>query len=692
MSKANHIRIPLSSALPLIGRYVGNRLREQVRAVAFISLYLFAFQVIIFGSTPENALRITAGLAMVVLGLTLFLEGLLLGLMPLGERVGIHLPVRGGLAAIVVFSFLLGFGSTLAEPAVAALRTVGGDVPAWEAPLLYLMLERMPEHLVMSVGVGVGIAVVIGMLRFKYGYSLKPLIFVIIPLLLFVTLIAFRNKNLNTIIGLAWDTGAVTTGAVTVPLVLALGIGLSRAVGKGEGASNGFGMVTLASAFPVLSVMVLGMTIAGRLPEPTSEDVFFSPDNRDQALLVFDDESLLRQYAFLKGSETGRQAFYDNESSYYEALDALGKDAKARHELIGNYPIKSWLQQQASDSERDRLQTMLFQETSPEPIAGIGEVVSEEIIPSMRAVIPLTALLGVVLVLLLRDRPRYLDEVLFGIALALLGMTLLTAGMRLGLTPLGAQVGRNLPQAFREDAVETERLIIQDFNPDIVFPAIDSTGAERNYFYYYDSQRVKLLEFHEERFDLDSQRYLHPVSQPPMFGPGLTMIGVGLVLLFAFGMGYGSTLAEPALNALGRTVEVITVGTVKHRSMVRAVSIGVGIGLLAGVVRILYGLPIIWLLIPPYLLLLPLTIFSEESFTGIAWDSGGVTTGTITVPLVMAMGLGIGGAVGMADGFGILALASVYPILTVMLFGLATRLKQSRIVREAEQGDDNAED
>jgi hypothetical protein len=102
-----------------------------------------------------------------------------------------------------------------------------------------------------------------------------------------------------------------------------------------------------------------------------------------------------------------------------------------------------------------------------------------------------------------------------------------------------------------------------------------------------------------------------------------------------------------------------------------SVAFGVGLGIATGVAKIAFNLPLIELLIPPYLLLLLLTWISSEEFVNFGWDSAGVTTGPITVPLVLAMGLGVGAAVpGVTDGFGILALASVGPIITVLSVGL----------------------
>ncbi len=167
------------------------------------------------------------------------------------------------------------------------------------------------------------------------------------------------------------------------------------------------------------------------------------------------------------------------------------------------------------------------------------------------------------------------------------------------------------------------------------------------------------------------------------------MLGIILVLVFAFGLGYGATLAEPALNAMGMTVEGITVGTIKRTQLIQLVSIGVGIGILAGLCRILFNLPLVWLIVPSYILLIPLTIFSDEEVTEIAWDSGGVTTGPVTVPLVLAIGLSISGELNIPDGFGVLALASVFPIMTVLIYGLFILAKQRRSILATRKETDN---
>ncbi|MDD2599634.1 MAG: DUF1538 family protein [Kiritimatiellae bacterium] len=651
MSKTR-VQIPFSVILRMIGDYAGDRLRKQLKAVAFIVIYLVAFQMLVFGRAPEQSLRMAGGIGLVVLGLTLFLEGLLLGLMPLAQRVGIQLSARGGLKTILPIGFLVGLGATFAEPAVAALRVVGSDVIAWEAPLLFLLLQQKPEWLIAAIAVGVGVAVSIGLLRFYLGFSIKPSILTITGVLLPLSFVASRLPNLASILGLAWDAGAVTTGAVTVPLVLALGIGISRSSGKAEGAVSGFGTVALASAFPVLAVIVLGAMLLPYVPSPGGEHEFFAPENREQAVYLFGSEDSLKRYAFEHGSDDTRALF----SIKTEDGDQLE---------LGDAPAGS-------------------HNTTP-----FHAILRAELAYAAQAVLPLTAFLVIVLLLLLRERPRYIDEVLLGVVFVLVGMCLFTTGNRIGLSQLGNEVGSRLPQVYRDVQVEKGQIAIGHFDPSVLVPAVDRDGSKIDVFHLLDGESVQVVKFHPEWHDPDRQIYTHRVQTSPLTHPELSRVGVLLILLFAFGVGYGSTVAEPALSALARTVEDLSVGTITSSSIVRAVSIGVGFGLIAGVTRILYDIPMIWMILPPYLLLFPLTLVNDEDFAGIAWDSGGVVTGLVTVPLVLAMGLGLSGQLDISDGFGILAMASVCPIISVLLFGLVARLHQRKVARAAEGVNDN---
>jgi hypothetical protein len=143
-----------------------------------------------------------------------------------------------------------------------------------------------------------------------------------------------------------------------------------------------------------------------------------------------------------------------------------------------------------------------------------------------------------------------------------------------------------------------------------------------------------------------------------------------VALLFAWILGFGATLAEPALNALGLTVENLTNGAFRKSMPMYAVSTGVAFGIAVGVMKIIFGFSVGWVLVPGYIAALVLTAMSSEEYVNVAWDSAGVTTGPVTVPLVLAMGLGFGDAVGAIEGFGILAFASIGPILSVLTTGL----------------------
>ncbi len=683
MASPERIIIPWRTALPMIWNYARTRIGEQISAVAFIILYLVGFKILVLNTPPTDALQISAGIGMVVFGLAFFLEGLFLGLMPLGERVGVQLPQRCSILVIMFFGMLLGIGATLAEPAIASLRLAGITVTPWETPLLFRLLEIDTNSLVMAVGVGVGVAVAFGMARFYYGISIRPFIFIMVPLLLALSAWCLRDKSLAGIVNLAWDTGGVTTGPVTVPLVLAMGIGVSRSAGRQEGGASGFGVVALASLFPVLGVLILGIFLNASTPEPIAVTEFFAPANRSNALMLVPSEDKLAATAFQRGDEAARRAYYDDDEKYGLALRSLA-DEERRRELLGRISLQDWLTQRASSHERAVIAAVKSASMQSETKSGnqFGEVVKAESGLAFRAVIPLVLLLVVVLVFMLRDRPRRPDEVILGIVFALVGMAVLTSGIRLGLAPLGDQVGRPLPQVFRSETHEEGRVILAPFDPESVLTAFTQNGEASRFFYFRDRTGTpRPVPFEPSRYDAENHRYEHVVERPPLFGPELTLVGIALVFLFAFGMGYGSTVAEPALSALGSTVEELTVGMVTRTGVVRTVSLGVGIGLLAGVARILYGFSTGWMLIPSYLAVLILTWFTEDDFASIAWDSGGVTTGPITVPLVLAMGLGIGGELKVVDGFGIVAMASVFPILTMLIYGIMVQRRQRQILQ-----------
>lgn len=677
-------KVSFRSALTMLSVYARRRIVEQIKSVAFIIIYLVVFQTLILGVPLANAIGTAGGITLVVFGLAFFLEGLVLGLMPLGERVGVKLPSKVGIIVISIFGLILGFGATLAEPAISALKTAGSTVTAWDSTLLFLILEKYTGWLVISVGIGVGIAVALGMFRFYYNIPIKPFIFIIIPVLLVITIIYSFDPNLNKLIGLAWDCGAVTTGAVTVPLVLALGIGVSRAASKGRSSSGGFGVILLASAFPVLAVLTLGFILNTKAPGPTSETEFFSPSGRESALKVLGDENEIAKHAFTHGSQAGRIAYFGGIEKHHDELLSIKEDPEKIKKYLGQMSVSQWIHDRASDSERSLLADLELKGEDKTSQSSFAKTIVAESISGARAVIPLSLLLLIVLLAFLREKLRYKDEVALGIVYTLIGMTLLTSGIRLGLASLGGEVGAQLPRAFASEDKFINRVVIDNFDTGLLYNTISPDGTQKTYFNMSEDGKIKPVEFSKDHFNPETGKYEYIITQAPLFGSKLSILGIFLVLIFAFGMGYGATLAEPALNALGITVEGLTVGTIKRSQIVQVVSIGVGLGIVLGLCRILFDLPLVWLIVPSYLILMPLTILSEDEFSAIAWDSGGVTTGPVTVPLVLAMGLSIGGVLHISDGFGVLALASAFPIITVLLFGLIARMKQRRSIQTSQ--------
>jgi hypothetical protein len=286
----------------------------------------------------------------------------------------------------------------------------------------------------------------------------------------------------------------------------------------------------------------------------------------------------------------------------------------------------------------------------------------------------------------MRERLKRPDEVVFGIAIALVGMFCLNAGIEFGLSRLGNSVGSALPAAVKAVDLPEEARVIPHFTPDLIYRSINGDGTVREFFYLNQGGKTTEINFQPEHYRQDTQSYDLLPQRGPLLGPRSEGLGFIILIIFAFIMGYGATMAEPALITMGRTVEEITVGIFRRRHLMQAVAIGVGIGIAWGVLKIVWDLPLVWLLVPPYIVLLVITAISDESYVNIAWDSAGVTTGPVTVPLVLAMGIGLSNNLGVVEGFGVLALASVWPILVVLILGLILRHRQRQDIQAVETG------
>ena len=524
-STTQRVPVTFGQAVGILLPYSWHHISEQTLVVVPVCLYLALFQLVVLQKSLDQVVWIVGGIAILIVGLAFFLEGVRIGLQPLGDSIGNSLPRRSKLPVVLLFSFILGVLAAFGEPVVGSLQIAGSGVDPAKAPILYYLLVTNPLLLKATISLGVGIAVTLAMLRFVRGWSLKWLILPLVGMAIVATLAASRDHNLSTAIGLAWDTGAVIVGPVCCPLVLALGVGVCRAAGRADSGMAGFGTVGLISVLPVSFVVVLTFALAG----------------------------------------------------------SVGGAAAVVAEQVA--------------------------------VPTIAGVAWESLVLGTRAIVPIFVFLYLFLRYWLKETEIDVPALVVGLVFANLGLFLFNFGLAVGLGELGNQLGHRLPLAFHP--------------PDL---ALYSTG-----------------------------------------------LGKVIVVLFGVVLGYGATLAEPAFNVLGAQVEEVTQGAFKKWLFSQAVAIGVGVGAGMGMMSLIYQIDLLKLLLPPYIVLFILTLVSNERFVNIAWDGGAVTTGPVTVPLKVAIGIALAHATGFAEGFGILALASAYPVLNILLLGLYVKRRQAAV-------------
>ncbi len=221
-----------------------------------IILVVVFCQVIVIQQPFPQVWEVLIGSIFVIIGLMLFIEGLETGLFPIGEALAYALAKKGSLFWLLLFSFALGFSTTIAEPALIAIANEASKISA-EAGLIGKNPETLRSYslgLRLSVAVSVGLAIVIGVVRILKGWKIYHLIIGGYALVMLMTIIAPRE-----IIGLAYDAGGVTTSTITVPLVTALGVGLSNTIKGRNPLIDGFGLIAFASLLPMIFVMGYGL-------------------------------------------------------------------------------------------------------------------------------------------------------------------------------------------------------------------------------------------------------------------------------------------------------------------------------------------------------------------------------------------------------------------------------------------------
>ena len=239
-----------------IAKGLAHLLMEAARDLLPIVLVIAFFQAVVIRQPFPNLTEILVGTMLVILGLAFFVRGLEMGLFPLGESMAQAFARKGSVMWLMVFAFALGFGTTVAEPALIAVaaeasKTVaeGGLIASDEGAL-----DDYAYGLRMTVALSVGFAIVIGVLRIIKGW---PIQWVIIAGYMGVVVLTFFAPP--EIVGIAYDSGGVTTSTITVPLVTALGVGLATSIRGRNPMTDGFGLIAFASLTPMMFVMIYGM-------------------------------------------------------------------------------------------------------------------------------------------------------------------------------------------------------------------------------------------------------------------------------------------------------------------------------------------------------------------------------------------------------------------------------------------------
>ena len=233
-------------------------MKGSLRDLTPIIVVIGFFQIFVLQQPLENVASLISGVFFVILGLTFFIYGLEMGLFPIGESMAHAFARKGSVFWLLTFAFALGFGTTVAEPALIAVAEEAAEVAA-EAGVIAnqpVAIESYADGLRYTVALSVGLAILIGVLRILKNWSLQYMI-----IAGYIAVIVMTSFAPDEIIGIAYDSGGVTTSTITVPLVTALGIGLASSISGRNPMLDGFGLIAFASLMPIIFVLGYGMII-----------------------------------------------------------------------------------------------------------------------------------------------------------------------------------------------------------------------------------------------------------------------------------------------------------------------------------------------------------------------------------------------------------------------------------------------
>ncbi len=475
-----------------MNKQLKEKINEAFSAVLPITVIVLILS--LFLSMPVGTIvMFIGGAALLIVGMGFFTLGADMAMMPMGEGIGAKLTRVQNLPLILIVTFAMGVVITIAEP---DLQVLARQVPA--IPSMTLIL---------TVAVGVGAFLVIAILRILFRVKLSILL-----IIFYAIVFIFAAFTPNTFIPVAFDSGGVTTGPITVPFILAMGLGIAAIRSDKDSQDDSFGLVALCSVGPILAVMVLG--------------IFYKPADSHHTHVEIPDVHTTRDVV---------TQFVIELPNYFEEV------AMALAAIIVFF--------------------IVFQLISR------------------------------------RFHGRQLGRIMVGFLYTLIGLVLFLTGVNVGFIPVGHLIGLSL------------------------------AGS----------------------------------------GFKWLLIPLGMVV------GYFIVAAEPAVHVLNKQVVDVSGGAIPQKAMHAGLSIGMAVALGMTMLRILSGIPLMWILIPGYLTAIVLTFFVPKIFTGIAFDSGGVCSGPMTstflLPFAMGACEGVGGNM-LTDAFGVVAVVAMTPLITIQVMGV----------------------
>ncbi len=474
---------------------------------ALFSVLPVALIVIILNFTPLISLSNTEiflfifSAIFLILGIGLFNLGADLAMTPMGEQIGVGLTKSKKIGLLLILAFSLGFLITIAEPDLSALASQVSKVI--NSTLIIIL-----------VGFGVGLFLLIGVLKIIFKKSLSSLLTFFYMTLFSVASIVIIKGNIN-FLPLAFDSGGVTTGPITVPFIMAFGVGIALTIGGRNANENSFGLISLCSIGPILAVIVLGMFI--------------------------------------------------NDNLIYEIPNAYEISSNLGHYILSCFGI---------------------------------------VIKDVSIALGLVTLFFFVINFIFLKLPKNkLIQILCGIIFTYIGLIIFLSAVNVGFMPIGYQIGLQL------------------------------------------ANNKKAL------------------------------------VIFAFILGFVVVLAEPAVHVLNNQVENITNGTVSKKSMLIALSVGIGLSIGLSIIRIIFDFSILYYLIPGYFISLGLSFFVPKLYTAIAFDSGGVASGPLTSTFILPFAVGACMSISgidnvMANAFGVVAMVAMTPLITIQFLGFKAIINQ----------------